>query len=315
MSRISIIGNVGLDIIASSVDRLPPPGTEVVIDSISVRPGGGAGNTAMALAALGVRHELYGSLGDDAVAALVTDLLERAGADCSHILRTPKSPTSATIAVESQFRDRGFLTVEGHLRHFDRNILPDDALTADFVLLTGYFTTPALHGQPTEDMLRAVKANDGCTLFDPGSDPDGWKPGTVDRLRSLLPHVDVFLPNAQELSVIGGHSDPWAAARALHASSGGWIIAKLGPAGCIGVGPGEEFAVPARALPSTETTGAGDCFNAGLLYGLANHMSWVQGARLATIIATETTVRPSHDRHVRRSDLANLFRQHTDEFG
>jgi sugar/nucleoside kinase (ribokinase family) len=304
MPRISIIGNVGLDVIAAPVDRLPPPGTEVLIDAISVRTGGSAGNTAMALAALGTPHELYGSLGDDAVADLVTALLARADADRTRLNRVPDTPTAVTIAVESRMRDRGFLATEGHLRELRRENIPDDALTADLVLLTGYFTTPALQGTASADLLRTAKSHRARTLFDPGSDPDGWKPNTHQELTALLPHVDVFLPNAQELAVLGAGSDPFEAATALQERSGGWIIAKLGPDGCIGVGPGESFTVATRAVPAADTTGAGDCFNAGLLYGLAHQLSWAEAARVATILATETTARPPGDRYLSEPELA-----------
>lgn len=306
MSRISIIGNLGLDVVAAPVDRLPDPGAEVLIDRIGVRPGGGAGNTAMALAALGTPHELYGSLGDDAVARLVTDLLMRAHADCSHLIKVPDCPTSVTIAVESQQRDRGFMATEAHLLHYRRESIPDEALTADLVLFTGYFNTPALQGPPTADLLRTIRAHHGRTLFDPGSDQDGWKPGTRHQLTALLPLVDVFLPNAQELAVLGGSNDPWEAAKSLQELSGGWIIAKLGPDGCIAVGPGEGFAVATREVTAADTTGAGDCFNAGLVDGLANRLSWVESARLATILATEATARASADRHISRAELLRL---------
>lgn len=122
--KISVIGNLGLDVVAAQVDRMPPPGTEVMIDTIDVRPGGSAGNTAMALAALGVRHELHASLGDDTTATLVRALLTEGGVDCSHLRTTPGTPTAVSIAVQSNRRDRGFLATDGHLRSYDRDSVP-----------------------------------------------------------------------------------------------------------------------------------------------------------------------------------------------
>ncbi|QWF83523.1 carbohydrate kinase family protein [Amycolatopsis sp. CA-230715] len=304
--KISVIGNLGLDVVAAQVDRMPPPGTEVMIDTIDVRPGGSAGNTAMALAALGVRHELHASLGDDTTATLVRALLTEGGVDCSHLRTTPGTPTAVSIAVQSNRRDRGFLATDGHLRSYDRDSVPREALTADLVLFTGYFTTPALQGPPTEQMLRQVKASGGRTLFDPGSDPDGWRPHTLTTLKSLLPLVDVFLPNARELAVVAGIEDPRAATKALHELTGGHVIAKLGADGCLGIGPGEDFTCSARSARTADTTGAGDAFNAGLLYGLAHRLPWPRAARDATIVATEAVSRTSPHRHIREPDLIDL---------
>ncbi|SFQ32125.1 carbohydrate kinase family protein [Amycolatopsis rubida] len=289
--RISVIGNVGLDVVVSHVDSLAPPGTEKLVENATIRVGGSAGNTSMKLAALGVEHELHASLGDDATAAAVRVLLEDGGVDCSRLITTPGAPTAVTVATQSPRRDRSFLTAEGHLAFYDRACVPDDALDADFVLLTGYFTTPALHGDPTEDMLRRVRAHGGRTCFDPGSDPEGWQPATVATLHSLLPLVDVFLPNAQELSVLGGSDDPRTAATALHERSGGRVVAKLGPEGCLVAGPGPVVACRARPVPNPDTTGAGDAFNAGLLYGLVHRMPWPQAARTATDVATDAVAR------------------------
>ena len=49
--------------------------------------------------------------------------------------------------------------------------------------------------------------------------------------RSLLPLVDVFLPNELEACGASGEIDPRAAAAALQSISGGWIVVKLGAEG------------------------------------------------------------------------------------
>ena len=52
MSRISVIGNVNIDLLVWPVTELPPPGADLPVESIKIRAAGSAGNTALALANL-----------------------------------------------------------------------------------------------------------------------------------------------------------------------------------------------------------------------------------------------------------------------
>jgi sugar/nucleoside kinase (ribokinase family) len=118
----------------------------------------------------------------------------------------------------------------------------------------------------------------------------------------LLPSVDVFLPNEVEaFAIVGSEADvgdAGDAARALQAASGGWVVVKLGPRGCIAAGPdGAELAVPAPTGSVADTTGAGDAFNAGLVHALAFGADWPDALTAATQFATTIISRPSNERY------------------
>ena len=76
---IRVIGNIQLDVLASPVSALPTPGGDTVVERIAVRTAGAAGNVALALAALGARHRLFGTVGDDDAGRWVVSELERLG--------------------------------------------------------------------------------------------------------------------------------------------------------------------------------------------------------------------------------------------
>jgi sugar/nucleoside kinase (ribokinase family) len=109
----------------------------------------------------------------------------------------------------------------------------------------------------------------------------------------------VFLPNEVEACAIAdAPGDPAQAARALQAASGGWVVVKLGPRGCLAVGPdGTEIAVPAPAATVADTTGAGDAFNAGLVDALARGTGWEEALTAATRFASTIISRPSNERY------------------
>jgi sugar/nucleoside kinase (ribokinase family) len=183
-------------------------------------------------------------------------------------------------------------------------MVPEEAFGASFVLLCGYFDLPSMRGRPSADLLRQVKSAGGTTLFDPGWDHDGWSGATCDEIRSLLPFVDIFLPNDLEAESVSGDPDLISAARVLSALSGGWTVVKLGPDGCLATGPDLTVQrAPAPAVEVIDTTGAGDAFNAGLMDALGAGRRWEDALRNASVLASAVVSRPSEDRYPARSDL------------
>ena len=64
------------------------------------------------------------------------------------------------------------------------------------------------------------------------------------------------------------------------------------------MGPnGEVHRVPAPTVEATDTTGAGDALNAGLIAGLAQGMAFDEALALATRVASTVVSRPSNDRY------------------
>jgi sugar/nucleoside kinase (ribokinase family) len=84
---------------------------------------------------------------------------------------------------------------------------------------------------------------------------------------SLLPYVDYFLPNEVEALHLTNADSVEEAADELSQLSK-TIVVKRGKDGAIARSGSQVWLAPAFRIDSVETTGAGDCFNAGLLYAL-----------------------------------------------
>ena len=308
MSRISVIGNVNVDLLVWPAAEFPPPGTDMPVESIQTRAAGAAGNTALALARLGCVPRLIGCVGDDHYGRFILDELVAAGVE-EGVLVLPGEPTGISIAFEAPERDRSFLTLLGSLQTFEASMVPPDALEGDYVLLCGYFCLPSLRGRGTLKLLERVRAAGGRTLFDCGWDPAGWPQETKREIVELLPLVDYFLPNEVEAGCLTGIEDPMAAARVLGRISGGWVIVKLGKEGCVAVGAGQEHVISAPPVRVADTTGAGDAFNAGLLYALAGGTEVPVALRLATRLATTVVSRASENRYPALGELLPLLEE------
>jgi len=300
---ISVVGNVNVDVLISPTSTLPPPGAEWPVDSIELRPGGAAANAGLTLAGLGSPPLVTGCVGDDDLGRLLLDELARAGIH-GGVAVVSGARTGVSVGFEAPGRDRSFFTSLGSLASFDVSLVPEAALERRFVLLCGYNLLPRMRGDAARQLLRRAHDNGATTLFDAGWDLDDWPEPARREVTDLLPLVDVFLPNEAEATALTGEKDPFASACALQGISGGWVVVKRGAAGCVAAGPdGAELTAPAPPVDVTDTTGAGDAFNAGLLHALARDLGWEEALTFATRVASTVVSRPSADRYPTLDEL------------
>jgi sugar/nucleoside kinase (ribokinase family) len=123
------------------------------------------------------------------------------------------------------------------------------------------------------------------TVLDTGWDPGNWEHGGREEVRAMLRHTDIFMPNMEEARALTGRDDPDGAAAQLATWGPGMVIVKLGPDGALGLRDGARVRVPALATPVADTVGAGDCFNAGVLYALVRDWPLAESLRLGTAVA------------------------------
>ncbi|MDX6300975.1 MAG: hypothetical protein QOF53_2189 [Nocardioidaceae bacterium] len=301
-----VIGNVQLDVLASPVTAMPQPGGDDIIDSIAVRPAGAAGNVSLALAALGAQHRLFGAVGDDQAGLWVADELRRLGlGDDLQVVEGQE--TGISIALEAPERERAFLTAHGVLGRYGERDVPAHAVEADLVLLTGYFSMPGLRGDGTRRLMERARERAATTVFDTGWDPEDWRGDAVEEILSLLPLVDVFLPNEPEAAALAGTSDMTDAAAFLRGHCQGWVVIKRGEEGVLASGPdGESVVIPAPPVIALDTTGAGDSLAAGMLAELCHGADFASALATGVRVASTVVGRPSRNRYPSREELLPL---------
>jgi argininosuccinate lyase len=302
MSTVTVIGCVQVDLLLAPVHAVPLPGTSTFVDHMNLRVGGAGANAALALIEAGMTPRLVGAVGDDHFGRWILDQLAdfALGED---IVVDAEQATGLTVAIEAPGRDRSFLTYLGITGTANAGIVPPSSLAADHLLVCDYFCAPALRGEPTRQLFATARELGARTYFDTGWDTDGFSAATREELHSILPLVDVFLPNEAEARALTGALDGTEAARELQRVSGGWIVVKLGPDGCFAAGPdGVELSVDAPAIELVDSTGAGDSFNAGLIRALADGERWPDALAGATALASAIVSRPSTARYALPGD-------------
>ena len=160
----------------------------------------------------------------------------------------------------------------------------DDLLSRSRHLhVASYFLQTALQpGLP--DLFRRAHVLGLTTSLDPNWDPSGeWR-----GFDELLPFVDVFLPNENEALAMTGSSDIRQALNRL-AQKCPWVAVKLGARGAI-AGRGSETAnSSALKVNVVDTTGAGDSFDGGFLYGFLNGWTLERSLKLGAACGSLST--------------------------
>jgi sugar/nucleoside kinase (ribokinase family) len=300
MSTVTVIGCVQVDLLLAPVFDVPLPGMSTFVDEMNLRVGGAGANAALALIEAGMTPRLVGAVGDDHFGRWILEQLNGFGLG-EDIVVDAEQATGLTVAIEAPGRDRSFLTYLGITGTANAEIVPPSSLAADHLLVCDYFCAPALRGEPTRQLFATARELGARTYFDTAWDTEGFNASTREELHAILPLVDVFLPNEAEACALAATDSVTKAGRDLQRRSGGWVVIKLGPDGCIAFGPhGGRLSSPAPVIEPTDTTGAGDAFNAGLVSALAAGRDWPDALTAATGLASSLLARPSNDRHTVR---------------
>lgn len=260
-------------------------------------PGGSAGNTAFAVARLGMASRFLGSVGNDDAGAFYRKTFQTIGGDDRAFRIQEGLPTAQCLSLVTPDGER---TMRTHLGAA-MSLAPEHVSPADFggcghAHVEGYLLfNPDLMRQ----VLTAAKRA-GCTI---SVDLASFE--VVEASHTLLPEllsefVDIVFANEEEAETFAGTSDPEACREALSQYCE-TVAVKIGAEGALLARNGERCHVP--AVPVTEvvdTTGAGDLWAAGFLYGLLNGHSLDQcgarGAALgAAVVTLEGTTLPEAD--------------------
>jgi len=267
--RLTICGNITVDQLMGPLGSMPEWGTELVVQDCHERTGGAIANSAFALAALGMKVRLLSAVGDDQRGEFMLRQLKGAGVDVSGVGVDPHRATSLGICLIRSDGERGFVTFLGALEGLTEDVLWQDApaLKDGICFLNGYWLTPGFSPPRTIEVLRHLRAQGTRTVLDTGWDPAGWPEPNRQGILAMLRHIDVFLPNESEAQALTGETDPEKMARGLARHSEGLIVVKLGARGALACQGGQTTWVTTTPRQFKDTTGAGDVFNAGFLYG------------------------------------------------
>jgi len=237
---------------------------------------GGAANVAIALARLGLDVALTAVFADDAFGHYLWSSLLDEGVDLAYSVQVGGWNTPVTSSVATA-REREMVTYEEVPPVAVESLLPEGYHADAFVVSLD-------HADPA--WLAGLHRLAPLVFADVAWDDERL---ASSRLLESLAAVDVFMPNAAE-ALACTHCETLEQAAALLARGGPLVVVKDGPAGSLAVAPGASQALraPAVVVDDLDTTGAGDVFDAGFVYGTLAGWPVAQRLRFANLCASES---------------------------
>ena len=278
-------GVVVADHLSTPISHLPAPGELVPADDLILNIGGCATNAAVVLAKLGVRSRVCGRVGADAFGRFIAETLRDHRVDASGLIVDPQRATSQSLVINVRGQDRRFVHSFGANHGFEASDLDASFVPGQpsprVLYLGGFFVLPGLDPDALAERFEHARQASSIVVLDvvtPG--PGDYLPA----LRRVLPHVDVFLPNTDEGTLILGTPDPIRQALAFRDLGARRVVVTRGDQGAIVVSEALRVRVGAYSVPYVDGTGGGDAFDSGYIAGLVEGRSELDCLHLASAL-------------------------------
>jgi sugar/nucleoside kinase (ribokinase family) len=285
-----VLGDCNPDVLVTGDDVTPSFGQqEKLVGGISLVIGGSAAITAVAAARLGLRVALVAAVGADPAGRFMLDQLSVSGVDVEPVVVRDDMPTGMTVAL-SRGGDRAILTALGTVASLTAAEVPAALLAAArHVHASSWFLLEDSLGPGLAGLFAAARSSGATTSLDTNWDPaERW---TSEHLAAAVAATDLLLPNeAEALRLSSGLSLDEAVPKLT--ASGTRLVVKLGERGALCVDGPIRHQVSLPPVVPADTTGAGDCFNAGLIAGLLDGMELPRAAALGCAAGALSTAAP-----------------------
>jgi sugar/nucleoside kinase (ribokinase family) len=278
------IGQAVVDMLVMPVNREFQSRDLIIVDQIAYDVGGDAINEAITLAHLGVPVKLMSSVGIDMWGNFIIEKGTAAGVGMECVMRSNDYPTTICIVLIWEDGERNFICAEGTGRHFMMESLDLKAIERAKVLsLASLYTNHEMD----EGFLVAAKAAKKANTIITADTMIPQSGCSLESQAELLALVDYIFPNYDEASGITGEKEPDRIAEVFLGYGVKNVVIKTGKAGCYIKSAAEKYTVPTyKNAKRVDTTGAGDNFAAGFIYGLTKNLPVRECAAYANAAAS-----------------------------
>ena len=270
------LGQCSFDILGQT-GRYPELDQKAELSSLLLQGGGPVATALVTLARLGVPVALFGAVGDDLFGQQIRDGLIAEGVDCRYLKQDPgRHSQAAFIAVD----DAGHRNIFWHRG----NAVPDVTVLHEilFAKSVRVLHLDGLHLLPAITAAKMARSLNVVTVLDAGT----MRPG----LERLLPLIDHLVVSENFARQVCGEHDPDAALRILAGHGAAGVTITCGASGSVSIDTsGTVFRQPAFAVNVVDTTGCGDVFHGGYIYGLLQEWNLRRTVRFAAACAALKT--------------------------
>lgn len=248
--------------------------------------GGSAGNTAAGVASFGGRAAYFGKVADDHLGAIFRHDIKASGVHFETAGLNPPPPTARSMIFVTPDGERSMNTYLGACVELGPEDIEESVVAASKVTyFEGYLWDPPRAKDAIRLAAEIAHANGrrfSMTLSDPFC-VDRYRDEFLDLMKSRT--VDIVFANESEIKSLYQTADFDSALEALRNDSEIGIITRS-ELGSVVVTREETHAVHAHPIEKlVDTTGAGDLYAAGFLYGYTQDRTLEDCARLGSLAA------------------------------
>lgn len=264
-----VVGELNVDLIFDKLNNLPVLGKEIFANEMILTLGSSSAILANNLSVLGTKVGFVGKLGTDSNAELILSALKKSGVSTEEIIIDRDQQTGITVAF-SYGNSRAMVTYAGAMSKLVQEEISDETLLKGKHLhISSIFLQEGLL-PGIVDLYKRAKALGLTTSLDTQWDPyEKWNVN----LNDLLPNVDIFLPNEEELKNMTNSKSFEQAIKKIK-DFANIIVVKRATEGAELFSKTKHLHRDALLNANViDTIGAGDSFNAGFLHKYIQHAS------------------------------------------
>ncbi|MCQ1529683.1 carbohydrate kinase family protein [Lutispora saccharofermentans] len=294
------------------VKEYPVRGQDVLINDSFERIGGCAVNVAQTLKNLGMQPYIVSAVGGDIRGDMIKSYIEDNRFDASCIKQLEGESSGYCVTILEGAGERTFLTYKGCESYFSPYMTADELMAKiSYVYVTGYYLLDERYSSNIIEAIGRLKDMGSKILFDPGPLAQLIE---KDTLLWILSKADIITPNETEAETIKS-------ILALDAEPENWfkstgielLVLKQGSRGVKVWSKDMSFVMPSFKVDVIDTTGAGDSFAAGLIYGLSHGLSTCEAVNVACACGAITATFKGPHGKFGIEDIKNLTNMERDK--
>ena len=257
----------------SLVPKFPASNSKMEILRFAKSGGGQVATALVALSRWGVKTKYIGKVGGDELGQFSIDSIRHEGVDVSSVRVEPDTPNQlGNIIVEAPSGDRTILWHrDKRLMYREGELSREEVCSGRLLHLDGHDIRAAIQ------CARWAKEEGIPTMID------------VDKVEPLTPElikeIGFLLTSSRFPALFTGISDREKAFVELQRYTSGFVCATLGPEGVVALVGGEPLYVKGFEVEVVDTTGAGDVFHGGFIYGLLQNWEVGEILRFANAVS------------------------------
>jgi len=257
----------------SLVPEFPASNSKMEILRFATSGGGQVATAMVALSRWGVKTKYIGKVGSDEFGRLSLESIRQEGVDISSVTTEPDTPNQlGMIMVEAASGDRTILWKrDDRLMYRVGELVKEEVCAGRLLHLDGHDI------RATIQAARWAREEGIPTVID------------IDKVEPLTPElikeIDFIVTSSRFPSIFTGISDREKALTELQRHTRGFLCTTLGPEGAMALVDGEVLYVAGFKVDVVDTTGAGDVFHGGFIYGLLQNLEVTEILRFANAVA------------------------------